>query len=230
MLADFAKKQKVAPKAKTDATEGAATAPKSGSLSWMVRGDENIRKMVDSQRANASRKYPPELWFRSGEERNIRFRRSEPLCCLMVYNLKIGGRFIKVTAPGSGERDLFREAGLRPSFRAIYEVVDIDGYEKDGKKHTMLPRFLSANIRLHEQLEAIRKKKGTLSKFNICLQKTGKGVNTTFAIIPDDPAPLPGLERVQSIANDLAKYYSPPSLDEQRGLLGQHETEEPSSE
>lgn len=206
---------------------GASESPKSLGSTWLTQGQTNIRDMLNKQKAEQSRKFAPEFWLRSGEEKTIRFRRSEPIGSFAVYRLKVRGRFLRITAPPAGERDLFRESGKRASFVALYEVIDIDGYveKKTGKKVRNVPRFLAANQRLYEQLEAIRAKKGTLAKFNLSIQKTGEGVNTSYVLIPGDNEPLDGIEKIPTIANDVSKYYAPPTLEEQRGLLGSEDEE-----
>ena len=72
--------------------------------------------------------------------------------------------------------------------------------------------------RLKREHEA-RKKKGDLNSYTINVTKTGQKKSTAYALLPDAPAPLPGIERVQTIKGDIAKYYAPPTVAEQQALL-----------
>ena len=169
----------------------------------------------------SQKKFAPESYLKSGESKNIRFRTSVPLGQIFRYTIKNNGRFDRYTAPAEGETDLFRENGLRASFSALYEIIDIDGYveKKTGKRKTMQARFFPVGIRLYEQLEHLRKVKGNLTSFTINIAKTGQKKSTSYALIPDVPKPLLGAERVPTIKNDIAKYYAPPSEAEQRSIF-----------
>jgi hypothetical protein len=196
---------------------------------WLTKGADNIAAQVEKVRLSAGRKFAPEVFIKDGESKVLRFRTDEPIGLLRRYQVKINGKWQSVTAPAEGTPDPLREAGLKPALRALYEVIDVDGYtDKKGKQHRMEARFFVANIKVHEQLETIRKKKGGLSKFNIEVSRSGSGTSTTYTLLPEDPGPLAGADRVQSIRKDVPNYYAPPPIAELRALANRFEPDDES--
>lgn len=188
-----------------------AAAANPGSATWMTKGTDRINAQVENVKLSAQRSFAPELRVKDGESKRIRFRANEPIGSLYRYSLKVNGNWTSVTMPPEGEDDPAAEAGLKPSLKVLWEVVDIDGYvDKKGKKHTMVPKFLLANVRLHEQLEMLKRKKGgDLTSFTIEISRTGTGTQTSYMLLPEDPEPMPELKKVPLIRNDAAKFYSP---------------------
>lgn len=217
---------KVQPAVGAVAGKTAPAAVNNGGISngWMTKGSDKIAAQVETVKLSASRKFAPEVMIKDGESKMIRFRANEPIGSIYRYSLKTGGRWTQITAPEEGETDPMREAGMRPSLKVIWEVVDIDGYtDKQGKKQSMLARYLVANVRLQEQLEMIKKKKGDLTKYTIEISRTGKGTQTTYTLLPEAPAPLPGLANIKSIRNDVAQYYSPVTLAEMESIAANYD-------
>lgn len=191
---------------------------------WMTKGSTQIASQVETVKLDAQRRFAPEIMIKDGESKRIRMRANDPLGSLRRYTVKVNGRWQSVTQPPEGSPDPLREAGLRASLKVLWECVDIDGYvDKQGKKQTMLPRFLVANVRLHEQLEVIKKKKGDLTRFTLEISRTGAGTNTTYTLLPEDPEPMPQLARIPSLKGDVAKYYAPLSLAEMESIASRHE-------
>lgn len=220
--------QKVQPAAGAVARNAGASPANNGSINgWMTKGTEKIATQVENVKLTSQRKFAPEIMIRDGESKLIRFRANDPIGSLYRYSLKINGKWTQVTAPEEGKTDPMREAGLRPSLKVIWEVIDINGYvDKKGQKQEMLPRFLVANVRLHEQLETIRKKKGDLTKFDIEISRSGSGTQTTYTLLPEFPAPLKGIEKVKSIRGDVPLYYAPLSLGEMEALTSRNQPSE----
>ena len=186
--------------------------------SWLTQGAGNIASEVANLKVQAQKKFAPEFYLRDGESKDVRLRTSEPLGLFKQYSVRINGNWNRITAPAAGERDLMREAGLKAATRVIYELIDIEGYtDKKGVAHRNVARFFVTNMRIHEQLELIRKKKGGLTAFNINISRTGKGQSTTYSLLPDEVSASPS--GVLTIRADLDKYYAPPSLAEQQTFM-----------
>lgn len=208
-------------------SQASATGANVGGTGWMTKGVDNIRAQAETIKLNASRKFAPEIRVPQGESKRIRFRSNDPIGSLMRYSVKIGGRWTQVTKPEQGKPDPFRDAGMRPSMRVLYEVIDIDGYvDKNGKEQKMLARFLMANVRLHETIEMIRKKKGDLTKYNIEISRSGTGTSTVYTMLPDAPAALPGADRIPSIASQAKDFYAPISESEMESMVNNRQEDE----
>lgn len=195
---------------------------------WMTRGRENIAAQVENVKINSSKRFAPEVFIKEGESKVLRFRSDEPIGTLYRYSLKVNGKWHQVTQPEAGADDPLREAGVRASLKALYEVIDIEGYvdKKTNKRMRMQPRFFMANTKVFEMLETIRKKKGGLTKFNIDISRSGTGTSTTYTLLPDDPSVLVGADKVPSLKNEVKKYYAPPSEADMRALASRYEPEE----
>ena len=189
-----------------------------GEASWLITRREDQRNAA-KKAALMSGNRAPEVWFKDGDEKVLRFR-SGPYV-LFTYNLKMGGnRFHSATKPAKGQVDLFAEEGMKPQFVALYEVIDRTGYEKDGKVVKNVVRFFKATNRIYQQLETIERKRGPLNQYDITVSRTGSGKQTTYTLMPELPEKLPSaLRELPSIAKDIAKYYAPPKEAEQRTLL-----------
>ena len=220
----------LAPKPSTSVDDALSDADTSdaptGSMDWLTQGTSNIRSQlaVLQMKHNASR--APEFYLRSGESKRLRFRSSSPLAMWTAYRLQIDGFWKYFTAPAPGERDLFREQGLRPVSRVCFEVIDLDGFtytkgDRAGKSVKNVPCFFVMSTKLYEQLMVIAQKRGDLSKFDLEVSKSGKGKNTVYTFLPDPQSPF-NFSSIPSIASDLPKYYAPPQVAEQRQLLNSH--------
>jgi hypothetical protein len=190
---------------------------------WMMTDTATQSEALEAQKMLSGMERPPEIWFTEGEDKMLRFRDPGPVALLWRYSVMIGDRWRQFTSPEKGETDLFRDQlQLRPSLRAVYEVIDINGYEdqKTGKKMRHIPRFLVANTRLFEQLEMIRKKRGGLNGFNIEISRKGTGTQTTYGALPESPSPMrPEWKSAKRLRDDFEKYYAPPSEAEQEMLV-----------
>lgn len=225
-LAKFA--LKVAPSTKAVAGKSGASPVNIGSLNgWLTRGSENIAAQVETVKMDAQRKFAPEVMIKDGESKRLRFRANDAIGSLRQYSVKVNGRWQSVTQPPDGQPDPLRESGLRAGLKTLWEVIDIDGYtDKKGVEKKMLARFLKANVRLHDQLEIIKKKVGNLTTFNIEISRSGGGTNTTYTLLPESPSALAGAASVPSIKNDVSKYYAPVSSAELQSLADRSEPSE----
>jgi hypothetical protein len=201
---------------------GVKSAHAVGKADWMITGEQAQNEALERQRLLSDRRRPPELWFKDGEEKTIRFRTADPIACVFRYTVQVNGRWTKFTAPADGEVDLFRdELGLRPSFCALYEVVDMAGYtDRDGKKHNNITRFFVAGSRNFEQLRKLSEKRGPLTKYDVCIARSGSGTQTTYTFIPESPTPMSDkVKQAESIRAKVQEFYAPPTEKEQRMLV-----------
>lgn len=198
--------------------------------SWLTRG-KKVAAFVESIKQGSQRVRKPEFYVKTDESKRIRFRTSEPLACFQVYAFRSGGMWQSYTAPGDDQRDLFRENGLRPMFKAAYEIIDLDGYvpkkgKNAGKAVKNVPSFFVVGMRLYEQIAMLQKKYGDLTDRTFTVSRTGSGQQTVYTILPDDPEEMPALDKIPSIADKLSTYYAPPSLAEQKRIMAGYNPDE----
>ncbi len=190
---------------------------------WMMTSAEEQQEALSRQRLLSDAKRPPEMWVNEGEDKLVRFCGEGPIACIYVYTFRCNGKWKTVTCPEDGDIDLFKtELGLRPQFKAVYEVVDINGYtdKKEGKKHKNVRRFYVGNSRVFEALKKLSQKKGPLNRYNVEISRTGTGTATSYTFLPDSPSPLTAdMKAGEPLAPKFAQYYAPPSAAEQRILV-----------
>jgi hypothetical protein len=194
--------------------------------SWMLADRESKEKAFAAQKVMAGKDRPPELWIPDGVTKTVRFRDAKEIALIWRYSIQIGGpkgKWRQFTVPEDGATDLFRDVlGAKPSLKAVYEVIDIDGYKDDktGKRFRNLPRFFVVAQRLHEQLEAIRKKRGGLDTCNIDISRTGQKRETNYSVIPDVPSPmLSDWKAKPRLSLEFEKYYAPLTEEEQEQVV-----------
>lgn len=189
---------------------------------WLLTREEDQQDMQHRKKAEQqANRRAPEFFLFDGDSKTIRI--VQFLGAVERYSVRISGKWRQVTAPAYGEPDLFRDKlGVSPSARYIYEVIDIDGYtDKQGKEHSELRRFWVVPQKIHDNLEAIRQKRGDLDTYDLDISRSGTGQHTTYQLMPDMPSKFKKSWSAQdSIAEQLEDFYSPPSEDEQRQLLG----------
>ena len=205
---------------------GGAPAPKSPTGSqpdWLILDKEKQVKALNQQRRSGTR--VPEIWLREDESKLLRFRYPDCSAVIWAYSAKLrNGKFDKFTCPPDGAPDLFRdELGMKPSFKAIYEVVDIKGYvDKNGKKVRNTPRFFVVSHKVHEQLQKLREKKGGLDRMNIEVSRTGTGNQTTYMFLPEPPSPMtPEMKAAEKLTPKIRQYFRPLTEAEQRSVVPQ---------
>lgn len=229
-LAKLTQKLK-APATKAVASNAASPAANLGGSGWLTRGSENIAAAVATAKAQSSKKFAPEFYLKDGESRTVRFRSSDPIGIFRQYSLRVNGKWVRLTAPEAGARDLMREAGLNAGMKALYEIIDRTGYtdKKTGKHVKDTPRFFVANMRLHEQLETIKKKRGNLTGFDIEISRSGSGTQTTYTCLPELPSVF-NTASIPVLRKDAEKYYAPPSLEEQKALMNGYNPDDESDD
>lgn len=196
---------------------------------WAITGKANQLAALKRQQATSSLNRPPELWLRDGETKRIRFRDDEPIAVIYRYSVQQGSNWVKFTKPADGTPDLFQKhLGLRPSFSAIFEVIDVDGYEnKEGKKLRNIPRFLAANSRLFAQLQQMVKLRGPLTNYDVLLSRSGTGTSTVYSAMNDVDAPQSlAARKAERLRPKFAAYYAPPTLAQQKAMVGEVVEEE----
>lgn len=190
---------------------------------WMVTDIEDIKKAQAMQRLQSGANRPPELFILNGETKRVRFRDDGQIAGIWQYSFRANGKWVTHTMPPEGEKNFYSKAGLKPGFKYVYEVIDLDGYtdKKTGKVIKNIPRFLKISGRLNEQLEAIKAKRGGLTGFVIDITRRGEGTQTTYHCMPDPPTPTPTvLKNLPRLAKDFRKYYAPLPPDQQKLVVG----------
>jgi hypothetical protein len=224
LITKFKKKFK-AVKGKNPAKKEASSPLYGGNTpDWLITDPNEQREALNKQKSfRGGGNRPPELWFREDESKLLRFRYSDAPAIIWAYSAKLrNGRFDRYTAPGKGKPDLFRdELGLKPSFKAIYEVIDINGYkDKKGKRLTNLPRFWVVSHKVHEQLQHIAQKMGGLDRMNIEVTRTGAGNQTTYTFLPESKSPMTDeMKKAEKLTPKIATFYKPMTESEQRAVL-----------
>lgn len=187
---------------------------------WLIQGTERKQKAMNESRVLNNRNRPPELWFRDGDEKVLRFRDGgENTPGIWRYQVEVDNQWQTFTVPEEGEVDLFNEElGLRPSLRFIYEVIDLTGYkDKSGKRIKNIARFWVVPERIHTQLERLRKKAGPLNNFDMSVTRNGSKASTTYEMYPDSSSPMPKeFRKIPRLIDEIEKYYAPLPEDEQR--------------
>jgi len=153
---------------------------------WMIADPNEQKAALAENRVLSGGDRPPEVWLQDGEEKKLRFRDQTPIL-IWRYSVRIGKQWRQFTKPGPDEIDLFdSELGLRPSLKAVYEVIDKKGYvDKNGKRLRNLARFFVANTRLYEILKNFGNKRGPITEYDIEISRTGTRRNTVYSAIPD---------------------------------------------
>ena len=189
---------------------------------WMITGQQAQAEAVQKAKILQGSGRAPEIWFKDGESRLVRFRDSGPIACIFVYRFRLGGKVRFFTAASEEEEDLFRdELNARPTFRAIYEVFDYEGYvNKDKKQVKNIPRFYACSSKQYSHLEILRKKRQGLHNQDIEITRTGEGTSTSYMYMCEDLAPFPDkFKSIPRLVTDFPKYYAPLPVDEQRLMV-----------
>lgn len=182
---------------------------------WMKTGNELTHELQ-----NAGKKFAPTFFVPDGESKVVRFRDSQPVCGIYMYSVHDGKRWNKVTQPT--EDDLFAQNGRRPGFYLIYELLDREGYKskKDGKMHTDVPKFWLVSEPVHKQLQYIASKRGKLTDVDFEIHREGfKRPAYTLTEDKSKPALSSAAKSQPMLSKDVAKFFMPPSVSEQRRLL-----------
>lgn len=214
----------------TTTSETKVASPLSGvNKSWMTTGVQQMNKNIARREQQMQKQRVPRFWMRDGEAKTIRFRWSEPLCQIMQYTLPVGGnRFQSYTSPGinpaTGEHDpdLFAQSGHKPSAKHLFEIIDRTGYKtREGKSVTDVPRIWEAGTRVFQQIMTIANNVDDFTGIDFMVQRSGSGTSTTYTLVPGKPSPL-NLSKIPSIADDVPKWYAPPTLEEQNEFLSKY--------
>jgi len=194
-------------------------------MDWMFTGDK-MKQEAQTSAATSARGYPPEFWVKDGGTSVVRFREDDPIVGMYMYSYHNGKRWAKCTQPTDTSEDRFAADGRRAAYYLVYELLDRTGYtNKEGKKVSNIPRYWFVSDKIHKQLQHIRDKKGSLTKFDIEVHREG-GNRPVYTFMLDDAlGKLPSTAKnLPSLKGDLKKYYTPPTVEEQRRML--HTSEE----
>lgn len=195
-----------------------------GTSSWMMTNPREMREASEAAKS-LSGKFPPEVYFISGEPKVIRLRTAEPIASFRRYRFKRDGKWRSFTAPPAGEEDLFAEEGMKASLVFVWEVIDETGFTPKkgpnaGKLVQNQARFLIASGRLYDQFMAVAEDNGPLNRYSIKVRRSGQGTSTTYTLLPQQPKPLTDEQRaVERIGDKVAEYYAPLDARAQAAVL-----------
>ena len=209
-------------------------ASESQDTDWLIQGRDDVAKAAQKQEMiSKSSRRAPEVWVKADESRKLRFLSSDPVAVFRysVPVLKAGRRtWISITQPSKGKPDLMKKMGLSPSLRYIYPVIDLDGFTDPQTKKLKknLPRYFVASGKAQMSLEKMREKKGSLTKFDIDVCRTGESTATLYSFIPDESSPMTEKQKQErkQLLKELPTYYRPPNLDEQKIMLSNATTDD----
>lgn len=198
---------------------------------FLAQGADQLKRMRKEQEAinQAGRRAPEVFITEDGKSVRLRFLSSEP-SAIFRYTLNLGNgprgrkRFGAFTKPAKGQVDLFARAGNKATLRYIYPVIDLDGYvDKETRKRMKnLPRYLLIPTKVQAQLETIRAKRGSLTKMDIEMTRSGTGTQTTYSFYAEAPSDPPKgfKEAREKLVKEMREYYKPPTEEAQRTILG----------
>jgi hypothetical protein len=226
MKLNFGKIKSFKPKAAVRANKLYVGSSDGSKPDWLITDPDEQRRAAMEQKAfRGGGNRAPELWLRDGDEKLVRFRHPSKLAVIWRYSLKLkNGKFMQVTQPAKGKVDLFAsELGLKPSYKAIYEVIDIKGYkDRKGARKTNQPKFYLASHKQAENLNKIEEKRGGLHKMDIEISRAGSGTQTTYSFYAQDNEPMTEEQRnAPKLAGRIAEFFAPPKESEQRALVAQ---------
>lgn len=201
-------------------SSGSSSSNTSLSAGWMDRGESEIEKRINEQRALQQNR-APEFFLMDGDSKTIRFRTDIPICSFFTYSIQVGGKWRQYVAPEQGKPDAFGEEGARSSMRIAYEVIDKEGYtDRKGKSFRNVPRFYLLNPKQYEQIKIIRKKCGPLNTFDITVSRSGTGQKTTYSFIPMARTPMSDkLKLVEKLSPRFTEFYKPLSYEQQKAVM-----------
>jgi len=195
----------------------------------MFMGDkveEAIRQQEREQAQNAKAR-SPEIFLMDGTDIQIVFLDDKELCGLWRYFHN--NRYYTRPEP---ENDMFVKYGIdvRATFHQVYEVVNLSGYtDRKGVLHPEPQiRFLVAtsnDIRTRLKKMADKRNGGSLQNVvaNLTVEGSGKGrvVNFDFEeIYEGDPLTAKGAKLERRGRKGIVEFYSPPSVEDQKLILG----------
>lgn len=208
----------------SEEAEAAAPTKRRSVGDWLKRGND-IDKELATATASRDRGFAPMFWLKDGEEKTIRIRGTKPVAGFNMYSAHDGKHWTKITQPDEAE-DLFLREGRRSYFMLLYEIIDRQGYldKKTKKQKRNVPRFWLVTDKQHRQLQRIAQEiPGGLDKGDLRVSRDGVKqpaytfVHTTKCPIPFDKAAA-NAPRLGTDDN-LAKWFAPPTLKEQKVLL-----------
>lgn len=215
----------------SEAADPSPASAKKKALAWMFTGDRMVKETKHSEQQRM-KQFAPEFWVPDGDSAIVRLRSDEPICGLYMYSVNDGKRWRKVTAPADEKDDKLSASGKRAQYNLVYEVINRTGFtNKKGQKFKDIPQFWLVNDRIHKQLQHIRSKIQSLTKTDLEIHREG-GQKPVYTMMPDKSlSPLSAKAKEQPrLAGEVAKFYAPPSVEEQRRMLRFDEEAEQSSD
>lgn len=212
---------------------GARMQPKEeapSAASWMLTGtaakDEVERSAVDFSQMAPEFRVPPD------EGRKFLFTREDPLVAFHVYNLKIDGRWKRVTVPDEEEDLLIQNIpNLRPTLVVVWEGIDVEGFKsnKTGKMIGVNRKSLFLTSAQTAKVIERTKQDYTLTGKIFRIMRVGRQRPTySMNILPETPSPAAiKAMREPSLMARLVEWYSPPDEQEQRRIIRLHRAAAP---
>lgn len=188
--------------------------------SWMRTG-----KDIDEEVKNAAlsrKEFAPTFFVPDGASKVVRFRDSVPICGIYMYSAHNGKYWDKFTQPPDPDDDLFLREGKRASFYLVYELIDRSPYvsKKDKKTHKDNPKLWIIPENVHKQLQHIASKRGKLTDVDLEIHREGLQ-RPAYTIMEDSSmGALPSrVKELPRLSKNIPKYFTPPSVAEQKRLL-----------
>jgi len=200
--------------------------------SYAVTDQGEMKKQQDAHDAKTNIvKFIPEFYLNDGDEKTIRILNPQgSLAMIYVYVLpyRVGKKkFFSFTRPAKEEDDrynAYREDVDSEKFydaqpRFIYEILDVNGYVKDGKRMTNLVRFWIVSGKVNKQLMAIKKRYGDMTKYPIDIERVGTGQATTYNFFGGKEEALPSINSKERLNTRFDEFFAPLPPEKQDIIL-----------
>lgn len=199
--------------------------PQSGVGNWAVTDRSKFREL--SSVAKSEGRFTPEFWVPENERRDIAFVDEDAVAAFRVYNVKRNGRYTKIVAPPEGAEDLMATMGMRSQLMFLFRVVDIDGYvpkrgPNAGKRQRNQCKFYLVGNRMYDQikLQCVEVHGNRLNSGIVKVVRSGTGRQSVYTFIPKLGGRTPEIRRAIANFPKWQDFYSPPSVSQQRSIIG----------
>jgi len=196
--------------------------------SWMKTGFQAASKEIANNKAKRG-SYTPDFWLKNGEEANVRFISSEPVC-IYQHRFRNGTRWNTSTC--LGEHCPMCEGGNKKQFVGVFSVIDRRKEQwigKDSKevKRENTVKMWRCGTRIMGSLERLTAKRGSLMGYDINVERRGESTDTVYTLLPDEPTPMSAEDKAKKPL-DLITLLAPKQRAELLAGInaGKHDDEE----
>lgn len=177
-------------------------------MSWFNEGYDKVKEEA------AKSNFAEEFRLDDGETARMRFLTEDPFS-FRQHNVALDGKYPKFTCrAGMGDGGCpLCEAGDKARFVGCFTIFDY----RDEKVKSYIP-----GIRVLKVLDKLHALEGGLMARDFEVSRTGKGVDTQYVFIHQNPTPLPEKAKDPKTNElklfDFAKIYAPKTVEELRGV------------